>query len=123
MRIEQQASNYVEVDSMPFLTQLLGQIDRRQFNHSGVLKSRYPMQRQPLRPVRAAHKLNAEQAKSVLQYEIWGLKLSPGFDVAELKQAFRRLALKLHPDHSKSSSDDFLLLKAHHEVLLGIAYA
>lgn len=47
-----------------------------------------------------------------------GMALSPAFSRRELKRAFRRLALRLHPDTNKGTPGPFIELKMHYESLL-----
>jgi hypothetical protein len=46
-----------------------------------------------------------------------GVELGPAFTQKELKNAFRRLALRLHPDMNKGACGPFISLKTHYEEL------
>lgn len=74
----------------------------------------------PLRPRRtqgAPHVLSERQKTAVEWFARFDEVLPPDFSPSELKAAFRRLARRLHPDHSGAGPAAFLELKGHHEAL------
>ena len=119
------ASSQHEVDFTPYLGQLLVQISRREFQRKPNAKFAYkgPATSQPQdikakKPVRPNWTLSESQTKALMQFELWGHKLEANFEVSALKQAFRKLALKLHPDQSKGDAGQFLKLKQYYADLL-----
>lgn len=83
--------------------------------NSGFQHRRYQA---PPPPPRKAHVLTESQKSAVEWFRTQGETLVEGFNSKELKTAFRRLALKMHPDSGGNVSPaDFLTLMKHHQVL------
>ncbi|MBX3040906.1 MAG: hypothetical protein KF789_09400 [Bdellovibrionaceae bacterium] len=76
-----------------------------------------PAPRRKERATGPAHSLSSEQAESKKWFILQGETLAEDFLRAELKTAFRRLALKLHPDKQSGSIQAFLELKKHRQIL------
>lgn len=75
----------------------------------------YHRHRPKVRPIprpRPAHALNEIQAAALAFFQNSGQsELKDNYSMAELKTAFRQLALRLHPDHSQGSTTRFIQLK------------
>lgn len=68
----------------------------------------------PYKPApRKPHDLNQSQKESLDQLKVWCPELLEGFTARELKKAFHRAALILHPDQGGTVAD-FLSLKGHY---------
>ena len=66
--------------------------------------------------VRPPHKLTAPQTVAFEFLKTIVTDLSEAFTVHELRRAFRKAALKIHPDHGGSAAD-FISLKSHYTTL------
>lgn len=66
--------------------------------------------------VRPPHKLSISQTMAFDFFKTLVTDLSDAFTAHELRRAFRKAALKIHPDHGGSSSD-FIALKSHYTTL------
>lgn len=75
-------------------------------------KTAYGVKERPLPP----HKLNVFQMSAVRFFLDHGVSLSPRFSKKELKAAFRKLALRLHPDQG-GAAQSFMELKSCFELL------
>lgn len=84
----------------------------RPLSHKGASKVE-PIQR----PRMAAHKLNELQAHSMSYFITEKMFLLDDFTRDELKKAYKHLALKKHPDRQNGSSEFFMELKKHYEIL------
>lgn len=62
-------------------------------------KSTGPAYKTPAKKAKPAHTLSEIQQKSYLFFIHNNCELPAGYTESELRQAFRTLALKLHPDH------------------------
>ncbi|MNL71557.1 DnaJ domain protein [compost metagenome] len=80
-------------------------------------KGKYPAP--TVRPQRKAHTLNAAQTQAFNFFSIYNHDFSPGFTNAELRKAFRKSALALHPDHG-GNAQQFMELKEHYATLQGV---
>lgn len=69
------------------------------------------------RPPGPAHPLNENQKVAKDWFAQHGESLLEDFTVNELKAAFRRLALRLHPDAQRGSTTLFIDLKHHRQQL------
>lgn len=78
-------------------------------------KTAYGVKERPLPP----HKLNVFQMAACRFFREHGVNLSPRFSKQELKRGFRRLALKLHPDHG-GAAHTFMDLKSNFELLMDL---
>lgn len=87
---------------------LIGQI-RKVENAS--TKGKYPAQK-VLRPARKPHAFTEAQQCSYLFFRMEIADFSEGYTEAELKKAFRQLALIFHPDQG-GSVQKFMQLKEH----------
>ena len=63
----------------------------------------------PQAPPKPAHKLTAEQSKAFQQFAAWGLGLADNFSSKDLKTAFRKRALKAHPDQGGNTLEFYQL--------------
>ncbi len=68
--------------------------------------------------VRPPHKLTAPQTLAFEFFKTIVTDLSEAFTLNELRRAFRKAALKIHPDHGGSATD-FIALKSHYTTLQG----
>lgn len=93
------------------LSYLIGQIERTEIQ---LARFKYPHTPR-LRP---PHKLDAEQVLAFEFFKRIVTELSPSFTIIELRRAFRKAALRLHPDHG-GNTQEFISLKMHYQVLLG----
>lgn len=75
-------------------------------------RTAYGVKERPLPP----HKLNIFQSAAAGFFREKGQELSPRFSARELKSAFRRLAMRLHPDHG-GSTQSFLDLQESFKIL------
>ncbi len=66
---------------------------------------------------RREHNLNPEQENSFLFFHNWSCHFERNFSKIELKKTFRKLAIKLHPDHG-GTAQLFIELKKHYETLM-----
>lgn len=66
---------------------------------------------------RPNHKLNPNQEIAFLFFQHWSAQLERNFTKIDLKKCFRKLAIKLHPDHG-GTAQLFIELKKHYEELL-----
>lgn len=103
-----------EDTSPAHLAFLIGKIGgkRTQFDFQAPPKASakaYP--RTPPKP-RPNHSLSPSQRDSYLFLLKWAGDIAENFSLNELKQAFRRAALKLHPDQG-GSAQDFMSLRHH----------
>lgn len=69
------------------------------------------VKRNPYLKVQKPHALTETQAKAADFFKKNGIALSPRFSVQELKKAFKRLLIKLHPDHNQGRSSDYYSLR------------
>ena len=100
------------LDSDPaHLAFLMSQVSRVQ---SPAPRGKYPAP--AVRPQRKAHTLNAAQTQAFNFFTIYIHDFSPAFTEGELRKAFRKLALILHPDHG-GQAEQFMDLKANYETL------
>lgn len=90
---------------------LLGKIGKTEFQ---TARGHYPAPK--VRPQRKPHNFTSAQSQAYEFIKSWIHDLSEGFTAAELKRAFRRAAIILHPDHG-GNTQQFLELKAHYETL------
>lgn len=65
--------------------------------------------KRPQAPPKPAHKLTEAQALAYQQFAHWGQSLADNFSNKDLKTAFRKMALKLHPDQGGSTQAFFRL--------------
>lgn len=98
----------------PLWTHLIGHLPPQHFTPANKGQTYHRLRPQP-KP-RPAHKLTAEQTQSFHFFKCHGSELANNFSKADLKSAFRKLALKLHPDQG-GAADQFLSLKLAHENL------
>jgi hypothetical protein len=94
---------------------LLGALDRASFQKP--VTRVYPAAPKPPPP---PHDLTEEQRLAASFFAVHGAELSPAFTQKELKNAFRRTALRLHPDMNKGASGPFIALKKHYAELSGL---
>lgn len=78
-------------------------------------KTAYGVKERPLPP----HALNVFQKAACVFFREQGAPLSPRFSQKELKGAFRKLALRLHPDHG-GAAQSFMDLKSNFELLMDL---
>lgn len=71
----------------------------------------------PPRPRTPAHALDEAQQKSLGWFAENGELLEGNFTAAELKKAFRRLALRFHPDRPGGTAHRFQVLRQHESTL------
>ena len=72
------------------------------------------------RPRTTAHKLNEEQTKSMTYFINEAVFLLEDFTKDELKKAYKRLALKKHPDRQNGCTQHFIELQKHYENLTSV---
>lgn len=65
----------------------------------------------------AAHKLSPEQTKAMTYFISEKMFLLEDFTREELKKAYRRLALRKHPDRQMGSNQFFVELQNHYKIL------
>lgn len=82
-------------------------------------KSTAPAYKAPVKKAKPAHTLSEIQQKSYHFFTINSCDLPAGFTESELRQAFRTLALKLHPDHGGTAYAIRELLQ-HRDVLSAV---
>lgn len=90
---------------------LIGEIGNIRFSaakNTSQLKS-YLTKKSPPPP---AHKMNEQQLESFLFVYTWAGNLKDSFTLTDLKLAFRRAALKLHPDQG-GCDQNFINLREH----------
>jgi hypothetical protein len=109
LRTSNSTSPQTEIQS-ELWTHLVGQLDTRRFE-APVKGQAYHRQRPAPRP-RPAHQLNAEQTEAMEFFAASGQALAANFNSADLKKAFRQMALKLHPDQGGTAITFQRLLKA-----------
>lgn len=74
----------------------------------------------PRREAGPPHALSDRQKIAMSWFARFGETLPPDYTAAELKGAYRRLALRLHPDRSGVDAGVFLELKGHQQALAGV---
>lgn len=72
------------------------------------------------RPRTVAHKLNETQTRSMTYFISEKMFLLDDFTTDELKRAYKRLALKKHPDRSTGSNQLFTELQTHYKILSAV---
>lgn len=92
----------------PMWTNLIGHLQPQHFQMQS--KGQIYHRNRPAPKPRPAHTLTAEQSQSLHFFQCHNSDLADNFTKADLKSAFRKLALKLHPDQG-GRSDQFLSLK------------
>lgn len=97
--------------------QLLGQIDAQIFQRN-FSQSRYQIFQKKPQP-RPAHALSPEQRQAWNVFFEKGIPLADNFSLAELKTAFRKLAIRHHPDQG-GTTETFLQIHAAHLKLLAL---
>ena len=91
------------------LAYLIGRIPKVEFQK----KSKY----QAVAPeIKAPAHLNETEKEAYLKFHRWGMNLPRAFSILDLKNAFRKLALKMHPDQGGTQSA-FLELKSTYLIL------
>jgi hypothetical protein len=111
----QNSSSGLLLDSDPaHLAFLMSQISKVQ---TSAPKGKYPAP--AVRPQRKAHTLNAAQTQAFNFFSIYTHDFSPGFTEGELRKAFRKSALALHPDHG-GNTQQFIELKEHYQTLQSV---
>ena len=92
------------------LAYLLGQIS--------PLKKTTPSKTYPHKPyIPKPHPLNERQLMAFAFFRTYHSDFSEAFSLKDLKTLFRKLALKLHPDHNNGLLEPFRELKAHFDIL------
>lgn len=111
----QSSSTYIDTEPS-HLAYLMSQIGKFEFD---TRRGQYPRPAvRPQRP-RPAHAFSPSQKQSFEYLKSYIHDLPEGFTAAELKTAFRKAALILHPDLG-GNTEQFLDLKTHYEVLKAI---
>ncbi|KYG62481.1 hypothetical protein AZI86_16750 [Bdellovibrio bacteriovorus] len=111
----QNPSTYIDTDPS-HLAFLMSQIGKFEFE---TRRGHYPRPAiRPQRP-RPAHAFSESQKQSFEFLKSYIHDLSEGFTGAELKTAFRKAAIRLHPDHG-GSTQTFMDLKTHYQILTEI---
>ena len=70
-------------------------------------------------PARASHNLNSEQLTAYDFLKQFAAQLPDNFDLTQLKTAYRRSALKAHPDHG-GTSETFQNVKKSYQILTAL---
>lgn len=111
----QNPHQYIDTDPS-HLAYLMSQIGKFEFE---TRRGQYP--RPPIRPQRPrpAHTFSESQKQSFEFLKSYIHDLSEGFTASELKTAFRKAAIQLHPDQG-GSTEIFMDLKTHYQVLTEI---
>lgn len=90
---------------------LIGRIGR----HEGLARGKYRVPQRPPPPPKP-HALTERQREAMDFFRAHGFSLGESFSRPELKAAFRRAALKMHPDRGGLASD-FVQLREHYKAL------
>jgi hypothetical protein len=113
----------VEPAGLAFLLGQIGKVDvkvrpARPYPRpkTSAKKTAAPKLAPPPPPPRPAHILSEAQQKSFAYFESASFALPKNFSIDDLKFAFRKLALKFHPD-SGGHAAQFIELKRHFETL------
>ena len=112
-----------DVSSMESLADLLETLGNPVWTFASVAGARraYPRGKGPkpsTRPTRGpVHALSDRQKDAVVFFERFGERLAGDYSTDELKTAYRRLALRLHPDVTRGSAEPFLELRGHYKTL------
>lgn len=101
----------------PMWTNLIGHMAPQRFENQS--RGQVYHRNRPAPKPRPAHKLTAEQMQSFHFFKCHHSELADNFSKADLKSAFRKLALKLHPDQG-GKADQFLSLKLAFENLSSV---
>lgn len=111
------SSSEIRDDSPANMAFLLGRL--QVFRFAKPVTNPFPRTPPPKRerPKGPVHSLSTEQTESKNWFISQGEPLAEDFFRTELKTAFRRLALKLHPDKEGGSIQAFLELKKHRQRL------
>lgn len=103
-----------EDNSPAHMAFLIGKMGKFEFQVSRVsTRNPYPKAKPAVRP---NHMFNHSQWESFLFLTKWAGSVAENFNTHELKQAFRRAALRLHPDQG-GDPHLFLCLRSHFENL------
>jgi hypothetical protein len=82
-------------------------------NEEGVKNQAWPESRKK-------HPLTEKQKQSIVYFWSWQIRLQEDFTESELKGAFRKLALQLHPDQNAGKTKAFIEMKAHYLCLQSV---
>ncbi len=87
---------------------LLGQMNSQQFRLN-FTATKYQEMKKPT-PPRPAHQFNEAQKAALHYFKRHGFELAANFSMKDLKGAFRKIALKIHPDQGGESIEFQTLL-------------
>ncbi len=82
--------------------QLLGQVEKLVFSQKFSSTTYRSFKRPPIE--RMPHQLSPIQNEAFQFLSNWGTNLAPNFSPSDLKKAFRKAALRLHPDRGGDAS-------------------
>lgn len=98
------------------MAQILAQTETHNF---GKANRHNPYKFKAQRPVRKSHNMSDEQQLAYACLQQFVPQLSDNFNLTELKTAYRRSALKAHPDHG-GTSETFQNVKKSYQILTAL---
>ena len=100
------------------MAQILAQTETHTFTKANRYNP-YKFKSQRVAPQRPSHNMTEEQLLAYACLKQFAVQLSDNFNLTELKTAFRRSALKAHPDHG-GTSETFQNVKKSYQILTAL---